>query len=337
MTPLHCLILAALLTACTPSTNPVDDYVQRLESVLDVSGQASEISAPVFPKPRDLKIEFEASELSIREFLSLRQCKLHTTIAERNSAMGKVANQSQTLFNDIRILAQGPACLEALDNAVLVKKLRVFLAKKTTELDKSMWQGLLAQTEHAKFWSVVNPEPNETTSAALTALAKFVNAVQSGHYNFNDQEFDQIEQHLGALRFANSGLVLQRNVRLINAMRRANSAIEQRLARPLCLNNKPTTKATHLQRVVTKYFISNVQRNAVDLNRLSNTLMEQYRDLEAPLIAAATPSYQDWAKQRDAVLMLGASATTNHAKLLQKLYRQCGLKVGKARNTTSEN
>ena len=141
------ILLVLVLCGCKPDKNLADDYVQRLENVLDVSGKKTDVKAPKFPDPRDLKIELSASELSIREFLSLRECELHTTIARRNSLIGKVAKPSQLLFNNIRILEQGPDCLNTLDNATLSKKLKQFLDKKHSEIGQSLWFALLAQDE----------------------------------------------------------------------------------------------------------------------------------------------------------------------------------------------
>jgi len=71
-------LLLCLLGGCENSTNAAQDYVHRLENILEVTGEAEKIKLPMFPKPRDLQINFPSSELSIKEFLSLRECKLHT-------------------------------------------------------------------------------------------------------------------------------------------------------------------------------------------------------------------------------------------------------------------
>lgn len=322
------LVLCCLISACQPAENSAADYVSRLQNVLDTSVKVSEIKAPEFPQPRDLQLKLEPSELSIREFLSLRECQLHTTIARRNSLIGKVANQSQLLFSDIRMLAQGPACLDALGDSSLAKKLESFLEKKLSEIDQSLWLGLLAQDEHAKFWSIGGGQPNLESTIALEALSSFAMSVRNGKFDFTDQQFNQIERHLGKLRFANTGLLLLRYTQLLNAMSHANSLVRQRLDKPLCLNGKPTAKAHHLSNVVNKYFINRVQRDAVTLNSLNDAIMSSHKKLEKPLIATSNAPYREWAKQRDDLLELGKSATTTHAKLLQKLYQQCGLEVG---------
>lgn len=328
MKKIACAVLCLSVSACQPDRSSSDDYLKRLENVLETTGQASDIAVSKFPAPRDLKINFEPSELSIREFLSLRECKLHNTIAQRNSLIGKVARPSQLLFNDIRILEQGPDCLNILENATLSKKLNTFLDKKRNEITRSLWYGLLAQNEHTKFWSLSDTQLNTGVTTSLDALSLFVTNVQTGRFDFNDQQFNDIEQHLGKLRFANGGLLLKRYAQLINTMNRANSAVQQSLAKPLCLSGKPTTKAHYLKTVVNKYFIAKVQREAIELNALSAKLMSSHHKLEQQLLAKANRAYKEWVQQRNKLLKLGKTATTTHAKLLQRLYEQCGIEVG---------
>lgn len=99
-----------LLSACSKSNDRASsDYLKRLKSVLDVELDDSHLYFELeFPQPRDLRQDSPNNTLSIREFLSLRQCELHTVIAHRNSLIGKVALPSQLLFNDLQILQNIP-------------------------------------------------------------------------------------------------------------------------------------------------------------------------------------------------------------------------------------
>lgn len=290
-----------------------------------------------FPKPRDLQFKTQRGDLSIREFLSLRECKLHTTVAHRNSLIGKVASESQLLFSDLRILQQGPECVEQLGKLALAKKLQVFLDVKKRQINTHLWSALLAQNEHREFWRSKNydrdyPKNNSLeTKKSLGSLTAFVNRVLAGHYDFTDAEYKSIEQHLGQLRFGDGGQLLSQYLVQINTLQLANTIIQSRLKRPLCFQQKANTKAHYFDNVVRTYFITKVQSRAVKLNQRAEVLLQAHKQLETPLLQYAKANYQAWAKQRDSLFRQGKAATNLHVQLIQQLYKQCNLMPGNSK------
>lgn len=327
---------SAMLVACAPKPSDEYDYLQRLSNILNVniSKQDSTVEFPNFPQPRQLTIELQQNELSIREFLSLRECALHTTIAHRNSLIGKVASESQLLFNDLRILEQGPACLKLLGKKSIAKKLTSFLEEKQSQLAKQLWLAVLAQDEHRKFWrskdyrgsypEIVELDPHEH----LNKIAGFVVEVLNGKTKYSNNDFNTIEQHLGQLRFGDGGQLLANYIEQINALEQANSIIKKRLEQPLCLNKKTTTKARYFENVVNSFFIKLVQTRAVKLNQRADVLLKQHQRLESPLLIHANEAYKTWARQRDAVIAEGKKSIKKHVQTIQALYSQCNLQPG---------
>ena len=340
---LRCLLLGcALINACGTEPTPVHDYLTRLSNVLEVpidshansSKETSTTHFPSFPKPRNLQFSAIKGELSIREFLSLRECKLHTTIAHRNSLIGKVSSASQRLFSDLRILQQGPECITQLGESVLAKKLQQFLDLKQSQIQQTLWSALLAQNEHRKFWQANDYDPRYPTiieietSNSLNALAVFSRNILIGKYDFSDAEFTSVEQHLGQLRFGDGGRLLSRYLEQLNKLNIANNIIRTRLKRPLCFEQKTNTQARYFDNVIRTYFILNVQRNAVQLNQRAETLITAHQQLEEPLLQYANKDYQEWVNRRNSLLSQAKTATTEHVKLIQKLYAQCNLTPG---------
>lgn len=328
------------LASCNFSAeNPASDYLKRLETVLDINTfEQSNRTTYSYPAPRELRALKQSYEISIREFMSLRECELHSVIAKRNSLIGKVAVSSQRLFNDLEILDTGPVCLlklEATGKASLAKKLREFLNIKKEGLGASLWQAILGAQENAKFWSPVVPPDdypntlNHESIVNIAALYEFVESVKSGRYQYSQSEIDTIEKHLGVLRHGDGGQLLQQYAELVDALDRANSAIDQRLERPLCVNNKPSSQARYFQNVVNTFFVANVQSWAVALNRRYQQLMPTYRQLEQALSSGAPLSYREWAKQRDQLMSKARQATKDHATRIQQLFTQCGLTAGR--------
>ena len=335
------VFLMSFFVSCQQDTTIVsDDYVKRLQSVLEVSADKvndddSQLSLD-YPAPRDLKQTASINILSIREFLSLRECALHTIIAKRNSLIGKVAPQSQILFNDLEILHNIPDCVLTLQKNGrhgLSEKLIRYQKQKTQYLNQSLWQAILGQKENAQFWRV-KPQPkdyprsfNNSSVQSINALIKFIGQVKLGDYNFNQQQTDEIERHLQKLSLGDAGQLYSQLTKLTANLELANQAISQRLEQPLCLNDKPTEKSRYFQNVVNKFFIDKVQVNTVHLVQRYRQLLPRYLELEKSLNTATPKAYRQWKQQRDHSFQRALTISKQHVVYVQQLYDQCGLSV----------
>lgn len=335
----YLVYLSISLAGCTPSNeHSAADYLERIQNVLDVRAphQLSSIT-PDYPAPRELTIDVKVYELSIREFLSLRECALHQVIANRNSLLGKVALSSQRLFNDLEILRTGPDCVHRLtetNKPALAQKLKLFLESKRRVLGHSLWRAVLGASENAEFWRVGTkiadyPDTlNHESVTNISALLTFANSVKHGHYGFSKHETSELERHLGQLRYGDGGRLLREYAQLDKSLDQANRVIRRRLKRPLCFNGKPTANSHHFDNVVRTFFIAKVQKHAVLLNRRYEQLMPEYLKLESALAEYAPPSYLAWAEKRQALMLSGREATKIHANHIQRLFKQCGLTPG---------
>ncbi len=337
-------ILAALLfvflSACSNNNAPYSDYSQRLSNVLEINLATAEITTvtaryPNFTTPKLDTVYSQKNRISIREFLGLRQCKLHTVIAQRNSQMGKVATASQLLKNDLAILDTGPHCLRVLEESDLKKTLSQYLSAKRQQLPTVLWNALLAQAEYRTLWRQRSHDasyPDTVSSASvvddLVLLDTFVRRVLSGDYKVSEAQFSHIELALGRIRHGDAGQLLSELLQLQSALQIANTVVESRLTQKLCLQATPTPKAKHVQNVVNKFFITNVQARAVKLQQRHQALMPAIHSLEGLLLKYANTDYQQWVSQRNQLLKSGLRAAQQHANKLQALYKQCGLTVG---------
>lgn len=341
-----CLLACISLSACEKNIHPAERYTERLASVLKLEAPetAADIKVQKFPSSAKLALQIDdADTLSIREFLSLRQCQLHQALAERNSQLGKVAPSSQLLFNDLDILNNGKPCLEKIQDKKLAAKLASYLENKETFLLYRAWHALLAQEEHRQFWRVQTARNNypdtldADASEELKSLARFVDSINNGKRNFDQKNYESIEQQLGKLRFGDGGQLLNEFFTLQHQLLRANALVEQRLRTPLCLNGDTTPQAKHLQSVINKFFIQEVQVLSVKLEQRYQQLMPHYLNFERPLLPYANGDYLHWQQQREKVFSNGRSATKKHVELLQKLYQQCGLLAGNQAQRRNQN
>jgi len=149
------LILIVFFSSCSSNTEPSADYLERLQNVLEVNIDLLEGSEPLtYPRKRLLDKQSTKSNnnISIRDFLSLRECKLHLVIAKRNSLIGKVAPASHE---------HTPECIEQLtkkNNQTMIQKLKNYFEFKKTDIVSNLWKAILGSVENASFWQA-RPQP----------------------------------------------------------------------------------------------------------------------------------------------------------------------------------
>jgi len=334
------IVFLSLQSACSKPLSDAEDYLNRLENILDRKADVSSMTDLIvsFPGQKELEVQSPIFELSIREFLGMRQCKLHTVIAQRNSQLGKVATDSQRLFNDLEILSLGPSCIEKLGDSTLAKKLSSFIAKKEAHINTAAWQAILASKEHRSFWHdkrFTKNYPNDLAlklTRELRVLSGFVAAIQNGERQFTKQYQDEVERALGQLRLGDGGHLLAQFTELSSTLEHANSVILKRLNSPLCRKQQSTQQAEYFSNVVNQYFIGRVQTHAVELEQRARELMPLINDIEKRSLSYATSEYKSWTLARDKQFEIGRAATLKHAKLIQELYQQCGLSPGVPKN-----
>ncbi len=326
------------LVACAPGVDTIGaDYLARLSSVLDSEYSTEKIAELEFPPPRALTLNGSKATISIREFLSMRQCELHMALAEKNSLIGKLAEPSQALFMDLEILHTAPECVTQLQQdrqLQLAEKLSAGIEEKKQGLATKLWLAILGADEHRKFWQSASTrsnypgEVNSQVVPALQVLLRFVEQIQDGNYQVSLQQQSDVERSLNVLRSGDGGALFERLIELDADLNLANQLLKQRIEQPLCLNGNPTQSARYLQNVVNKFFIDVIQRQAVALKQRYQQLMPVYQKLETKLLSGAPPAYLAWRKDRDAMFNAGLAAPKKHVSYLQTIYSQCGLQAG---------
>ena len=336
----YLVMLILLLSACDVAIEPSSDYQKRIQNVLSVDVSLEKSDRLRYPRQRLLvkQDRKKKNSISIREFLSLRECKLHLVLAQRNSLIGKVAPASQLMFNDLQILEYIPECIEQLvekNNTLMAQKLESYFKLKQSDIMNSLWKAILGSSENASFWQE-QPQPenyplslNQESNKDIVALIQFVEKVKLAHYHFSKNQVTDIEQNLKALQNGDGGYLLKKMTSLEKDLNLANKAIQLRIDRPLCLNSKPTQKAYYFKNVVNLYFIEKVQMQAVHLIQRYRQLMKSYLKLELALQSGAPLNYRKWKQERDQQFELSLNISKKHAGKVQLLFNQCGLTVGR--------
>ena len=331
------VLLVLLLTACVDSDpNSAKDYAERVANVLDLQLPTDTEVTLTFPSPSQLTVESLQQDLSIREFMSMRQCRLHTIIANKNSQMGKLAPASQVFFSDLKILQYGSECITQLiddDQVALAEKLKRYLSSKESLIDQVMWQAILGSDENAKFWSRSNRienYPNELTVEPLhsiESLIELIKDVQETNYSISAERELEIETALRTLSYGDGGLLLQRLAQINTGLGEADELILQAIDKPVCFNGGSNQKSEYLKNVVLKFFIGQVQPNLVSLLQRYQQLMPHYLQLEDLLSRSAPPAYQHWQVERQKLFEQAHHSAKRHVSKLQQIFTQCGIKL----------
>lgn len=334
------LTLCVLLTsACggDAAEHRFEDYHQRLARSLKLDTVEREETAEPARRPRKRELMLEQAEVKISmiEFLRLYDCAVHEVIGERNSVLGKVAPASQRLFGDLAFLQLAPDCVEhlrAASHQYLANTLEEAIAAKRANLPIAIANATLASEEFAGLWQLpmsLGEFPADGGRALIDELAYIESQV--ARWLAGDPEHDPVrfEKALGAIRHGQAGALLMAAALTRSRLDAANQLIQlRRQARPLCFNGKPSNQGRILHRVITEFFIGEIQVWLARVNALRYDLMRPFLALETQLHSVQTAAYRDWRSRRDSQLDWLSSASRDHVAAVRPILVSCGLAPG---------
>ncbi|MEM1191640.1 MAG: DUF3080 family protein [Pseudomonadota bacterium] len=325
--------LGSLLGGCGASDldGTLRNYLTRLSRPLGMEAPAPrETKQLQAPRAEALRLDFEDSALDGLDFLKLKGCALQTTVARRNSSLGRVAPPSQRLLLDLAFLRDAPACSETLaerDENRLATFIAQVARQKRDQLPRRIFNATLGGLEYRDFWRSGVPRgsyPEDTSSAVMTALEQITaNAERwlDGDFSADDRDF---ELALGTIGQGDGGELLWSLGRQAAWLESANGVIEHRLERgELCRAGMRPNAAPILRTVVSKYFIGEVQPSSAALAQRYHGLLPPIAALETRLKDVLPEPYVAWQRQRDASLAWARAAPATHVRRLQALLGPC--------------
>jgi hypothetical protein len=326
------VVLASALGACSDDGHEAKlaTYLSRLTRPLETEPRPPAAIDPL-PAPRAaaLQIEIDEGVLGGLDFLSLRGCALQTTVARRNSSLGRVAPPSQRLLLDLAFLREAPACIEALgdrEEGALADTLEATLDAKRRQLPSRLFNATLGGLEYRDFWRgrADAAYPTNTSSTVVTALELILRNAErwlAGDYAADDTDF---ELALGDIALGDGGELLHALRQQAAWLRAANSAVDRRLNEgALCRPGLTPSSAPILRTVVGKYFVGSVQGGAADLEQRYHQLLAPIRQLELRLDSILPDAYRDWMNERNTLLEQARAAPATHVGRLQQLLGPC--------------
>jgi len=325
--------LAGALEGCDGNGGDAElkNYVTRLSRPLDGAFATPEDTpGPSPPRAEALRLDIEGSAVDGLDFLELKGCALQTTIARRNSSLGRVAPPSQRLLLDLAFLREAPACIDTLGargNTGLAGLLREAAKLKRAQLPALIFNATLGGTEYRDFWRarrVDSRYPDTTGSAVITALEHIDDAARRWLEDDYDADDRRFELALGDIARGDGGELVRTLGRQQAWLSAANAMITASLdAGPLCAFGRTPAAAPILRTVVRKFFIGEVQPRAAALNQRDNALLPPLLALEQRLRSVLPQSYRVWRRTRRAFLEEARDAPALHVRRLQSLLGSC--------------
>ncbi len=310
------------------------DYFERITRVLEVNVDADAITVEVSPYPdrRDLRFKLPDLRIGMLDFLTLRQCELHTLVAERNSSLGRIMPDSQRLVYEHRFAAAARDCLTRLDpdtDRDIIAELRDAARVKAAALPQAVWNAVLGGAEFAHHLSLAGaplPIQEKLSPDIVTPLVTLDRLLAAE--TLDGQGLEQALQGLQSNR--GGGALLRSAALLVRYLEGAARALETRQAeQPLCRQGHATPRARTLNTVFLKFYAGRVQPYLSRIHRqreqwlLAITRLRARTAVDAPMPFAAyarqylSPTAGFWRRFDQTV--------ARHTRAWQTVLEQCKL------------
>ena len=252
----------------------------------------------------------------------LRQCGLFNLIAERNSVLGKVADEFRNYDYQVALLAGVGKCLSASElDSEIVELLKEIEQQKLTQFPLHQWNLIYAsdamqsQMRGSQWLRADIGDQVRQTSGALEHLNQALNAPLVSGKTTEVQEILEKSSTLGDLYYS-----------LARASAELDSITQQLTtfdASIICGKQRDTTKFRYLNNVFELQYIGKVQPYMAQL--------DGYYQQVAPQLGMfdAQPELHSYYFPIQDAHQAFRSSTRRHVDYWQTLFKRCGRKVGR--------
>lgn len=314
---------AILLVGCdnhSPATL-FTTYLDRVASVQDAPVLEGSALNQALPRKRELSVDIPAISLGLLDSYQLRQCGLFQLIAERNSVLGKVADQFSNYDYQHALLLGLTQCITSNDISDELKQtLQQIKQQKQLHLPMHQWnllyasdamQSQLSGTEWLK--EGIGAQVKQVKNALSTIANAFENPESTA-------ELTRIQETL-----EKTPIVGNLNYSLVQATWHLATVTEQLYrydSKIICGPQRDITKYRYLNNVFEQRYIGTIQPYLA-------TLDSYYQQLSqiSPLFAPK-PELHDYVYPLERNHQAFRAAIKEHVGYWQQLFKRCGRKVG---------
>ncbi|MEZ9999960.1 DUF3080 domain-containing protein [Vibrio lentus] len=318
------LCLTMVLTGCFDDSpqNYFDDYQTKIANVQDADEIQEDWELESLPRKRELFIEVPSLSIGLIDSYQLRQCGLFNLIAERNSVLGKVADEFRNYDYQVALLEGVGHCLSNNElEPEIVELLREIEQQKLAQFPLHQWnliyasEAMQSQMRGSQWLRADIGDQVRQTSDALEHINLALNTPLVSGKTTEVQEGLEKSSTLGDLYYS-----LSRASAELDTITQQLTTFDANI---ICGKQRDTTKFRYLNNVFEQQYIDKVQPYMAQLDGYYQQLAPQL-----VMFDAQPELHRYYFPIKDAHQAF-RSSTRRHVDYWQQLFKRCGRKVGR--------
>ncbi|MCC4816802.1 hypothetical protein BCU85_02910 [Vibrio lentus] len=318
------LCLTMVLTGCFDDSpqNYFDDYQTKIANVQDADEIQEDWELESLPRKRELFIEVPSLSIGLIDSYQLRQCGLFNLIAERNSVLGKVADEFRNYDYQVALLEGVGQCLSNKElDPEIVELLKEVEQQKLAQFPLHQWnliyasEAMQSQMRGSQWLRADIGDQVRQTSDALEHINRALNTPLVSGKTTEVQEGLEKSSTLGDLYYS-----LSRASAELDTITQQLTTFDANI---ICGKQRDTTKFRYLNNVFEQQYIDKVQPYMAQLDGYYQQLAPQLAMFDAQ------PELHSYYFPIKDAHQAFRSSTRRHVDYWQQLFKRCGRKVGR--------
>ncbi|MGI9888152.1 DUF3080 domain-containing protein [Vibrio chagasii] len=299
-----------------------DDYQTKVARVQDAEEIKQDWEFEGLPRKRELLLNVPSVAIGLIDSYQLRQCGLFNLIAERNSVLGKVADEFRNYDYQVALLEGVGKCLSSDElDPEIIELLRGIEQQKLAQFPIHQWNLIYAsdamqsQMRGSQWLRQDIGQQVRQTSDALEHLNHSLSTPLVSGKTTEVQEVLEKSSTLGDLYYS-----------LARASVELDTITEQLTtfdANIICGKQRDTTKFRYLNNVFEQQYIGKVQPYMAQLDGYYQQLAPQLEMFDAQ------PELHSYYFPIQDTHQAFRASTRRHVEYWQQLFKRCGRKVGR--------
>ncbi|MEZ9340792.1 DUF3080 domain-containing protein [Vibrio splendidus] len=299
-----------------------DDYQTKIARVQGADEIKDEWEFENLPRKRELLIDVPSLSIGLIDSYQLRQCGLFNLIAERNSVLGKVADEFRNYDYQVALLAGVGKCLSNSElDPEIVKLLKEIEQQKLAQFPLHQWnliyasEAMQSQMRGSQWLRADIGDQVRQTSSALEHLNQALASPLISSKTTEVQEVLDKSPTLGDLHYS-----LTRASAELDTITKQLTTYDANI---ICGKQRDTTKFRYLNNVFEQQYIGKVQPYMAQLDGYYQQLATQLGMFDAQ------PDLHSYYFPIKDAHHAFRSSTRRHVDYWQQLFKRCGRKVGR--------
>ncbi|WP_059020203.1 DUF3080 domain-containing protein [Vibrio coralliirubri] len=299
-----------------------DDYQTKIARVQDADEIKEEWEFESLPRKRELLLEVPSLSIGLIDSYQLRQCGLFNLIAERNSVLGKVADEFRNYDYQAALLEGVGKCLSSNElDPEIIELLREIEQQKLAQFPLHQWNLIYAsdamqsQMRGSQWLRADIGDQVRQTSDALEHINQALNIPLVSGKTIEVQEVLEKSSTLGDLYYSLAHASAE-----LDTITKQLTTFDTNI---ICGKQRDTTKFRYLNNVFEQQYIGKVQPYMAQLDGYYQQLASQLG-----MFDAQPELHSYYFPIQDAHQVFRAS-TRRHVDYWQQLFKRCGRKVGR--------